>query len=109
MKYFIIKKEGIDLPTAICVREQETTSQVDRGDDIKTNTNLNRFISDNIELIRQISPIDPAISMQDEWYTEDYSIYDNMCNCIKQRGKVHGKRNQSMGHMARRFSIRRKP
>lgn len=112
MRYFIVKKEGINLPSAVCVdeiEEQKLVSLPDEGVDTKTNTNLDLFIAENIELIRQISPVDPAISKQDEWRTEDYSEYDKMRTYFKQRGKTHDKRNQSMGHMACRFSLRRKP
>lgn len=117
MKYFIIKKEGINLlaTVTVCVEEiekkekQEFILPTDKGDVIKTNTNLNNFIAENIELIRQISPIDPAIPAQDEWRTEDYSEYDKISNYVKQRGKTHDKRNQAMGCVARRFSLRRKP
>ena len=128
MRYFIVKKEGINLSatataSTVCVKsttddvcvveikkkENEFILPTDKGDVIKTNTNLNSFIAENIELIRQISPVDPAIPVQDEWRTEDYSEYDKISNYVKQRGKTHGKGNQAMGCVARRFSLRRKP
>lgn len=110
MRYHIVKKEEIDLFAPAFAEEKLTIQAYEEGD-IKTNTNidLNNFISENMGLIKQISPLNPCISKQDEWRTDDYSEYDKICNYTKQRGRMHGKTNQSVGHMARRVSLRRKP
>lgn len=44
---------------------------------------FNKFLKDNMEFIKQITPMNPAISKDDEWRTDDYSSYDKIRNDIK--------------------------
>ena len=36
-----------------------------------------------MEFIKQITPMNPVISKDDEWRTDDYSSYDKIRNDIK--------------------------
>lgn len=44
---------------------------------------FNRFLKNNMEFIKQITPMNPTISKDDEWITNDYSKYDEIRNDIK--------------------------
>lgn len=44
---------------------------------------FNKFLKDNMEFIKQITPMNPTISKDDEWQTDDYSSYDKIRNDIK--------------------------
>ena len=44
---------------------------------------FNKFLKDNMEFIKQITPMNSAISKDDEWITDDYSKYDEIRNDIK--------------------------
>ena len=44
---------------------------------------FNKFLKDNMEFIKQITPMNPVISKDDEWITNDYSKYDEIRNDIK--------------------------
>lgn len=37
---------------------------------------FNKFLKENIEYIKSITPINPSISIDDEWRTDDYSEYE---------------------------------
>lgn len=44
---------------------------------------FNKFLKDNMEFIKRITPMNPAISKDDEWRMNDYSKYDEIRNDIK--------------------------
>ena len=44
---------------------------------------FNKFLKYNMEFIKQITPMNPDISKDDEWRTDDYSSYDKIRNDIK--------------------------
>lgn len=44
---------------------------------------FNKFLKDNMEFIKQITPMNPVISKDDEWRTDDYSSYDKIRNDIE--------------------------
>ena len=39
---------------------------------------FNDFLKNNMDFIKQIVPINPSISKDDEWRTDDYSKYDEI-------------------------------
>ena len=41
---------------------------------------FNKFLKDNMEFIKQITPMNPVISKDDEWGTDDYYSYDKIRN-----------------------------
>ena len=120
MKRFFIKKGGKNLSVSTLEKREvlENKETITERVDVKAKTitnQLNNFIAENIELIGQVIPSNPVISKQDEWRTDDYSKYDAISNKTKPnktklRGKKYGRYNdKAVGHMARRFSLRRKP
>lgn len=44
---------------------------------------FNSFLKNNMDFIKQIVPMNPAISKDDEWRTDDYSKYDEIRKKIK--------------------------
>ena len=44
---------------------------------------FNKFLKDNMEFIKQITPMNPTILKDDEWIMNDYSKYDEIRNDIK--------------------------
>jgi hypothetical protein len=60
---------------------QELIDSITEETDIdKLNDKFNAFISDNIELIKKITPVNPIITKDDEWNDPEYDAYDNMDN-----------------------------
>lgn len=44
---------------------------------------FNDFLKNNIEFIKQVVPMNPTLTKNDEWRTGDYSEYDKMRKNIK--------------------------
>lgn len=44
---------------------------------------FNKFLKDNMSFIKQITPMNPTISKDDEWRTDDYSKYDEIRKNVK--------------------------
>ena len=44
---------------------------------------FNNFLKNNIEFIKQVVPMNPTLTKNDEWRTGDYSEYDKMRKNIK--------------------------
>lgn len=44
---------------------------------------FNDFLKDNMNFIKQITPMNPTISKDDEWRTDDYSKYDEIRKNVK--------------------------
>lgn len=44
---------------------------------------FNSFLKNNIEFIKQVVPMNPTLTKNDEWRTGDYSEYDKMRKNIK--------------------------
>ena len=44
---------------------------------------FNKFLKDNMSFIKQITPMNPTLSKEDEWRTDDYSKYDEIRRNVK--------------------------
>lgn len=44
---------------------------------------FNKFLKDNMSFIKQITPMNPTLSKDDEWRTDDYSKYDEIRKNVK--------------------------
>ena len=44
---------------------------------------FNKFLKDNMSFIKQITPMNPTLSKEDEWRTGDYSKYDEIRKNVK--------------------------
>lgn len=44
---------------------------------------FNKFLKDNMSFIKQITPMNPTLSKEDEWRTDDYSKYDEIRKNVK--------------------------
>lgn len=44
---------------------------------------FNDFLKNNMDFIKQVIPMNPTISKDDEWRTDDYSKYDDIRKTIK--------------------------
>lgn len=48
-----------------------------------TNDEFNAFLKANMGFIKKITPLNPTISKDDEWRTDDYSEYDEIRRNLK--------------------------
>jgi len=43
-----------------------------------TERDFNKFLADNRGYTKEITPVNPVISRDDEWRTDDYTEYDTL-------------------------------
>lgn len=75
MKRFVVKRRGSLMPTV-------TINKPKNNYDVKMKE-FNNFLKNNIEFIKQVVPMNPTLTKNDEWRTGDYSEYDKMRKNIK--------------------------
>lgn len=75
MKRFVKRRDSV-MPTIT----MNVTETKDYESQMKE---FNDFIKNNMEFIKRITPMNPTISKDDEWRTDDYSEYDKIRKNIK--------------------------
>lgn len=75
MKRFVVKRRGSLMPT-VTINKPKNNYDVQMKE-------FNSFLKNNIEFIKQVVPMNPTLTKNDEWRTGDYSEYDKMRKNIK--------------------------
>lgn len=75
MKRFVVQRRGSLMPTA-------TISILKNNYDVQMQE-FNSFLKNNIDYIKQVVPMNPTLTKNDEWRTDDYSKYDKIRKNIK--------------------------
>lgn len=75
MKRFVVKRRGSLMPT-VTINKPKNNYDVQMKE-------FNNFLKNNIEFIKQVVPMNPTLTKNDEWRTGDYSEYDKMRKNIK--------------------------
>lgn len=75
MKRFV-RRRDLAMPTI-------TMNKIEKTDYETQMQEFNDFLKNNMEFIKQIAPMNPTISKDDEWRTDDYSKYDEIRKNVK--------------------------
>lgn len=75
MKRFVKRRE-VYMPTITMSKSETNNYEVQMQE-------FNKFLKDNMSFIKQITPMNPTLSKEDEWRTDDYSKYDEIRKNVK--------------------------
>lgn len=75
MKRFVKRRE-VYMPTITMSKSETNNYEVQMQE-------FNKFLKDNMSFIKQIIPMNPTLSKEDEWRTDDYSKYDEIRKNVK--------------------------